>query len=124
MELNITIGGPLAEAINNLAAALHTMQAIDKAQAPKTEKADKPAKADKPVKPVEKTEAEAGKKEEATVTASVPDVGDLRAACDAVVEKYGIKRVKDFLADFGIAKLVDMPDEKRADALATLRGML
>jgi hypothetical protein len=51
-------------------------------------------------------------------------VADLRSACDAIVEKHGIKKVKDFLADFGIAKLNELPEDKRADALATLRGML
>lgn len=125
MELSITIGGPLADAINNLAAALHTVGAIEKAQAMPA-KTEKPAKTE-PVAPV-KTEvpgaSDATVPEAAAQTTEVPSIAELRAAADAVVEKHGVKPVKTYLTDLGVAKLADMPEDRRADALATLRGML
>lgn len=116
MNIEITIGGPLADAINNLAAALQTHGALEKAAQTKSATAAKPKPADTP-----KTAADTPKPAAAD---TAPSMIDLRAACDAVVDKHGIAKIKDFLASMGFSKLAEVPEDARANLLAEIRGML
>jgi hypothetical protein len=74
VNIEITIGGPLAEAVNNLAAALQTMGAIEKAAKPKKS----PAKAEPVSTPTPTPEEPDVVQEEATVV-SITTYEALRA---------------------------------------------
>jgi hypothetical protein len=49
---------------------------------------------------------------------------DVQKATEAVYGKFGIDRVKTLLADFGIARLRDLPKSKKADFLAAAQKIV
>ncbi|MCX8146762.1 MAG: hypothetical protein N3C59_10580 [Azovibrio sp.] len=125
-NISITLGGPLADALNNLAAAMQAIAAINKAQEQRP--APEPAAAVKTEKPAKPGKAESRPKDEpadtVAVSVTIPGIAELRAAADAVVEKHGVQPVKAMLAELGVAKLADIEEARRAEALALLKGML
>ena len=124
-EISITIGGPLADALNNLAAALQTAGAIEKAAAPKKKKAQPEVAenagntgSDQPSASFPAADAEsslplptesavpAAAQSEASVT---HEAAKTLAALKA--KKVGPSVVKGLIADTGYAQIADIPEQ-------------
>jgi hypothetical protein len=81
-----------------------------------------------PSNPADVVKAEIRQQQAAQGTGFEPTVGekdaDVQKATEAVYGKFGIDRVKTLLADFGIARLRDLPKSKKADFLAAAQKIV
>ena len=105
MEIQVTIGGPLADAINNLAAAVQAGGLIDRVSAPKKAK----------VKPESATPEPNAVAPSAEATASaVPAPVVTREAAQTLAalkaKKAGASVVKGVIADTGYSQIADIPE--------------
>lgn len=116
MNISIEIGGPLAEAINNLAAALvsakQTDTIIEKASTKARAKKPEPTAEAAPAQPTStastETDAPTGTAESAP---TAPTRDDAKKAVLAVAKEKGHETAAGLLAKFGAVKISEVKDE-------------
>lgn len=121
MNITIEIGGPMAEAINNLAAALSTTNIIEKVRKESSEPKPEPTKEEpkKPAPRAKKAQVEEPAQQE------VPTQKELRAMADAVADKKGLSIVKEILVEnFKVGKLADLSDHDRLKVAEIFKALL
>lgn len=112
MEIQIHIGGPLADAINNLAAAVHATVLMERTAAPKTKSAPKKTEPVDPTPALSKLTAVELPTETAVSVSEAPAINYEAAKALAALKakKVGPSVVKGIIADTGYAQIADIAD--------------
>lgn len=132
MQIQLNIGGPLADAINNLAAALVSAKQADtiiekasRPAKPKAEKAEKIQPAPVPADPPPSDERPVEAFDEQPATAPAEDSPAVlreqaKAALLAVVKSQGGNAAKDILSQFGASNITGVKDADLPAFIAAL----
>lgn len=105
MEIQVTLGGPLADAINNLAATLQASGLPDRVSAPKKLKVKPESVAPEPMAVAPSAEATVSVAPTLVVTR---EAAQTLAAIKA--KKAGASVVKGVIADTGYSQIADIPE--------------
>lgn len=132
MQIEINVGGPLAEAINNLAAALVSAKQADtviekassKARAKKSEQVVESAEATTTRAPAETNQPAPTATETTAATESVaPSREDARKAILKVAKEKGHDAAAALLKQFGASKISEVKDEDIAGIIKAAEAL-